>query len=500
MYFFVLDSSKETYKTAEVLLLSQFENIGYIRSFLSADSNSFTGISETDIESTFWLGHSNTEEIGGFSMKSFARKFSRDFESTYGKEKKSIIKHLYLISCEIGLIAQSGSAAQLLADYLYDEGFSGVIVHAIASPQQVDGEMLVNVVTRPQHGVSISGEVYATLYNNEQAKKRHQLADELQEYNQHCQSIRDVMSPHQISTRLDSIGTIFLRTCRIMRELDRPHNSFIPHHPELRPLKNIEHELALTEIENLIKHKAGQDTFKNEKLRKVRAKLHKKDRLTTLQKLMNMKQEVARCRGDRWRDAILVRLEQFKNKKNIYAILSQLAGEVRQSTQFSAHLNLAPSTSTLFSNHGPAGSLPSQVMSFTTSRQTDTMTNFASNPFPFLRKKSVAVMPAEMNAAIERINTRICELDEECKSIFLFSRSVKTYKLLRLRELSLQINRAYQTNPESPVWLHLIKSALEDTQLIQGVFSHRTLRMLNEIINANEQPVSEKTPLLTGMH
>ena len=65
-------------------------------------------------------------------------------------------------------------------------------------------------------------------------------------------------------------AVIFLHTNDLVVELNRPQNTFIPHHPESRPRKNLEQEKAIIEIEQNIR---SMEKIKHNKKRLKQLKL-----------------------------------------------------------------------------------------------------------------------------------------------------------------------------------------------------------------------------------
>ena len=90
------------------------------------------------------LGHTSSDTIGGYSVHEFIRLFSKRFASAVD------MTDLYLVGCEIGLIDQKGhSLAQQIANKLYKKGFKHIKVHAVAKPENAEGEvMVVEVIDR----------------------------------------------------------------------------------------------------------------------------------------------------------------------------------------------------------------------------------------------------------------------------------------------------------------------------------------------------------------
>ncbi len=117
------------------------ENVAYFDNCPFVEDEELTIIAHSS--DGFWSG--KPEQIGGLDAKNFAEKLAQK----YG-DKKSALKHLYLLACEAGLwIDSKPPLAQAFANELYRKGFTNVIVHAITPPKELtaDGGQVVSLVS-----------------------------------------------------------------------------------------------------------------------------------------------------------------------------------------------------------------------------------------------------------------------------------------------------------------------------------------------------------------
>lgn len=114
---------------------------------LSRD-DAFDDISQPDLHTLVFLGHSNGSEYGSYNPNAFASHLAHFFKNK--KELKQQVEHLYLIGCDVGLMTEEHqSLAQQIVNELYNQGFTKAQVHSVARPEGSVGQSLfVEVIAR----------------------------------------------------------------------------------------------------------------------------------------------------------------------------------------------------------------------------------------------------------------------------------------------------------------------------------------------------------------
>lgn len=206
--------------------------------------NCFGQLTETDFQQMVFLGHGNPGEYGGYTAKNFARQMSEQFQ--YKEDKKKLVKDLYLIGCDMGLINEEGrSLAQEIANELFNNGFTNVNIHSVAQPEGAVGEALYVEVLEKLDEAGIvrnktneilaipkiqPGFISAYLFNQEDGDKFFELLKDKKK--------NVVKLSHLKSER----AFVFVNEANPVIELNKPHNIFVPHEtPELRQQRIASH-------------------------------------------------------------------------------------------------------------------------------------------------------------------------------------------------------------------------------------------------------------------
>lgn len=206
--------------------------------------NCFGRLADTDFQHIVFLGHGNTSKYGSYSAKEFATRMSEQFQ--YNEGKKLLVKDLYLIGCDMGLINASGkSLAQEIADELHNHGFLNVVIHSIAQPENAAGETLyIEVVEKISAAQTIRnqtnqelgmpaikpGFISAYLFNQKDGDEFFELSKNKN---------KNVKALHQLKKER---AFMFINEANPVVELNKPHNVFVPREtPEERRKRIAEH-------------------------------------------------------------------------------------------------------------------------------------------------------------------------------------------------------------------------------------------------------------------
>ncbi|VVC76486.1 hypothetical protein AQUSIP_17990 [Aquicella siphonis] len=180
----------------------------------------FDGLHDDELESLVFLGHANLHEYGDYDAKGFAKQLERQFR--HMKDKKQLVKHVYLIGCDMGVIQEDGrSLAQSIADELERSGFPHVQVHSVAQPEGAIGEsMYVEVITRAGVLRTLDqvkeGYLNAYLFSQQDGDHFFEL---LKDKRKNAAAIDRFKEEHAF---------VFLKAANPVEELNKPHNIFLP--------------------------------------------------------------------------------------------------------------------------------------------------------------------------------------------------------------------------------------------------------------------------------
>ncbi len=115
----------------------------------------------------------HTDETRGKIGDMTPREFAQQFSKKYGSQKPQL-KHLYLISCEAGLMVDGQTLAQQIALEMNQQGFTNLEVHAMAAPIEGATGMRVEVVSKEglgTGGVSARGQVSVFYYESKELEE-----------------------------------------------------------------------------------------------------------------------------------------------------------------------------------------------------------------------------------------------------------------------------------------------------------------------------------------
>lgn len=476
MHIFKLDASPETARTAPVVAENLLKTlVGLVarpRAFGAGDNGCFSGLSMQDMASTCWLGHADKQGIGDYtSAGAFVKKFNNEFEKEFASSEKNKVQHVYIIGCETGLI-DSGSTpmAQQIADKLHDKGFKSVKVHAVANPPQPDTSMIVKIVSHPQPPAFLSGDMQAVLLNAEQAAQYHQLTVSIANSTGMARcKLQDQRE------NLEKQGIVFLHTSNILGELDRPHNTFIPNQPNLRPVKLLQQEQALLTVEDAIRQEAFMSSCRGrERALKFLGKMRPGNQENKLENLHRLRDEIrnCECKEDTWLTNLTRWQSHFRMSKGCQVLLGSFIAKANVTTQSGFHMAAAAAASSVVATGG-------LVLSGCSSR--------------LYAPPAKSEMPPAMRTAKRRIDHHVEVLEEEKRSSW-FPSEIKDYKIRQLKALSQNIQGAYERNSARPEWLAFIEAAIRDDKLVQGVMQHRTYDLLCRIRDENRP--SDRTALM----
>lgn len=185
-----------------------------------AIENAMDGMSNDELDTLVFLGHSNGMEYGPYDAKAFAKQIASHFKKN--EAQKQHVHHLYLVGCEMGLINERGeSLSQSIADYLAYYGFKNAVIHSIAKPEGSVGESLyVEVITHVGlrgGGSSVEeGCLNAYLFSQQDGDTFFEL---IKDKRKNARMIDQFKSEHAFE---------FLNGAHPFTELNKPHNTFMP--------------------------------------------------------------------------------------------------------------------------------------------------------------------------------------------------------------------------------------------------------------------------------
>jgi hypothetical protein len=471
MKIFILNDSLEIHNIATVIAKEWPTSTTEIRLFIEEAGGCFEGMSLRDFSETCWMGHSDAMHMGEFNADEFATKFNAEFVSRFPEEsQKDHVNHLYLLGSETALQqGDSESFAEAIANKLFTNGFKKVIVHAIANPPGDNIRMNMEIITKPGIALGMhtykSGDVHGFLFSQEQEnilldidKSILELEVKLKEQSEYrsveaCALRNQLRAVQAERSKIMKKAVTFLETNELLEELNRPHNTFVPQHPELRPNKNLEQEKAIVEIEQHLRLMA------NLKHRNIQ-------RLHHLKKLqVQLKNET----GD-WDRPIC---EALKKYNGFFSFLNKRTHTYRM----------------LKGLHEVASKQENNTMKSMVA--VEPLVKQKDRKKIHLRKKNkhpipTPVMPEQMTEALKQLNEFASILENEYKSkkrwLGLFCPTTKEYKAKQLRILTQQIQYAFVENPIRPQWIVCVQAATLDDDLMQSFFTRRTKNLLINII------------------
>lgn len=231
-------SGKKKEQAGKEKLFGEIENFHQTKKIQSEDLFFLGHTSEQTTISLF--NQRNEQTLGGFLAKDFAM----NLEKKYTSEDKKKLKHVYLISCEVGFINDNTNdcLAQKIADELYNQGFQNVAIHAMTNPVDApNAGMRVRIIS--DTGISQAygreiGDIQAISYNAAQIQ-------------QEKQGVIDKKHPPYSS----------IRRSQLIAEWNRPVNTFTPNQLPSRkptPLKIAAQEKIIYKIDQTIKNNGFQ--------------------------------------------------------------------------------------------------------------------------------------------------------------------------------------------------------------------------------------------------
>lgn len=109
-----------------------------------SSSECFDGLTQQDFSKIVVVGNGSTTQYGGYTAREFAKVFVKRFLENHSVKSANTVRDLYLIGCNIGVIKDDNgsSLAQEISNELYDLGFTKIVIHCVAKPENAKGDYL----------------------------------------------------------------------------------------------------------------------------------------------------------------------------------------------------------------------------------------------------------------------------------------------------------------------------------------------------------------------
>lgn len=272
----------------------------------------FDGLLDEELESLVFLGHANLHEYGEYDAKAFARQLAQQF--SHMKDKKQLVKHVYLIGCDMGVIREDGrSLAQSIADELERSGFSQIQVHSVAQPEGAIGESLyVEVITRVGKfnfmDQGKEGHLNAYLFSDNDGDQFFEL---LKDKRKNAETIDQFKKEHAFT---------FLNAANPVVELNKPYNIFIPHESRRNRLQRItespQTQMSIEQMQAvaILKERRHHEYDKNKK--------------SLVRKLDFIITQVSRAQPDEWK-ALMAKYQSYLEIKFAGILLNRKSNTLK---------------------------------------------------------------------------------------------------------------------------------------------------------------------------
>lgn len=506
----------------------------------------FLGMQPKDLAATFWLGSGSDNFIGDYDAKQFVERFILEFNYIFNEADKQSVGHLYIVNYGTLSVQTEGVfCMQAIADLLYENGFTKARVHALTPPvtgTSMRVKILAQTGSPTNTLVQEKGDVHAYLLSASQEKKLRQLERKLTK----LKSTNDpeIQKVDLSKSKMEKKGITFVSTSKMKMELDRPHNTYYPGSPALRPAKNLLQEIALVKLEQqireslrkkekvsmlielhnvmsnevgnwrihiynaILKHAEISPPDLNAKNKKVQACKNRKQRHSanlTMQAIPVMEVEKER------EHYILSILEKLKRSGKLDDTVGKLLfnlyiSDSRAETKKVKAKSLrrpspaprVPPIPTLPSDT-PTPTMPSPRKSIASATIKELSPRGRRSQRSSLLladiKEPAPSVPSLLVDAIDQIEKliKILQADNKrnqmrCCGLFprFFSSSTTAYKITQLNKLIKEIKYTYKIDKSDPnKWIMCVKRAQQDKRLVQSYLTSRTKNLLQNIVDLN---------------